>query len=113
MNENWIFTESKFNGECTVLRIHHYPPLSKPPLPNQLRCGEHSDYRCVSVLFQDPTGGLQIKTKKGDWIPAPYIPDTAIMNIGNVMEMWTNGYLNLAPLRVVVPDGGENNQGLY
>jgi len=105
LSEN-IFDNS-FSGECTVLRLIHYPPTLKPILPNQLRCGEHSDYGALTILFQDPVGGLEIKTRNGEWLPAPYIPDTVIINIGDCMEMWTNGFLRSTPHRVVNPETSE------
>ena len=101
LEEN-IFDQN-FNGECTVLRLIHYPPTLKPILPNQLRCGEHSDYGALTILFQDPAGGLEIKTRQDEWLPAPYIPNTVIINIGDCMEMWTNGFLKSTPHRVVNP----------
>ena len=49
----------------STLRLNYYPPL--PPeseiLPDQLRCGEHVDYGSITLLFQDPTAGLQVR----DW----------------------------------------------
>ena len=46
----------------TTCRVLHYPPLSPTQAikPGQLRCGEHVDYGSLSLLFQDPTGGLQV-----------------------------------------------------
>ena len=48
----------------TTLRFLYYPPL--PPTmdlkPGQLRCGEHVDYGSLTLLFQDPHGGLQVRS---------------------------------------------------
>jgi len=45
------------------MRILYYPPISpsRKIKPGQLRCGEHIDYGSLSLLFQDPNGGLQVK----------------------------------------------------
>ena len=45
--------DDKFSGECTTLRLLHYPPLPEQIHSNQIRCGEHTDYGGVSFLFQD------------------------------------------------------------
>ena len=47
----------------TSLRLLHYPPLAQHTTirPGQLRCGEHVDYGSVTLLFQDPIGGLQVR----------------------------------------------------
>ena len=44
----------------TTLRLLYYPPLTASVKPGQLRCGEHVDYGSVTLLFQPPTGGLQV-----------------------------------------------------
>lgn len=47
----------------TTLRALYYPPLpsSQPIKPGQMRCGEHVDYGSITLLFQDPGGGLQVR----------------------------------------------------
>jgi len=82
-------------------------------LPNQLRCAEHSDYGACTLLFQDEVGGLEIKTKQSQWLSAPYVPDTIVINIGDCMEMWTNGYLTSTPHRVINPVGEHKNLSRY
>ena len=49
-------------GSYTAARVLHYPPLPSDVVikPGQLRCGEHVDYGSITLLFQDPTGGLQV-----------------------------------------------------
>ena len=46
----------------TVMRVLYYPPLppSSEIKPGQIRCGEHVDYGSITLLFQDPNGGLQV-----------------------------------------------------
>ena len=50
------------DSSLTTMRLLYYPPL--PPeseiKPGQLRCGEHVDYGSITLLFQDPIGGLQV-----------------------------------------------------
>lgn len=47
----------------TTLRLLHYPaiPAELQVKPGQIRCGEHSDYGTVTILFQDTIGGLEVR----------------------------------------------------
>ncbi len=47
----------------SVLRLLYYPPLPEESniKPGQVRCGEHSDYGTITLLFQDDVGGLEVK----------------------------------------------------
>ncbi|MPD01461.1 Gibberellin 2-beta-dioxygenase 8 [Portunus trituberculatus] len=45
---------------ATVMRVNHYPPLPADLPENVIRCGAHTDYGSITLLFQDCMGGLQI-----------------------------------------------------
>lgn len=96
--------DTKFNnGDCALLRVLHYPPLPDKIEPAQIRAGEHTDYGALTILFQDNIGGLEVQTVDSKWISAPYYEDTVLINVGDVMEMWTNGVLKSTLHRVVNP----------
>jgi isopenicillin N synthase-like dioxygenase len=52
--------------------------------------GAHSDYDVFTVLATDDVPALQVLNPAGEWIAAPPIPDTFIVNVGDLMERWTN-----------------------
>lgn len=106
-----LFDNQFSKGECTILRLLCYPPMPEPAQLNQLWCGEHTDYGVCTILFQDSIGGLEIKTRDGDWMPAPKIENTVLINIGDCMEIWTRGYLVATPHRVIQPNE-EEKKGL-
>ena len=78
------------NGEVITLRYLHYPLNDLEPREGQLGAGEHTDYGTVTLLYQDDVGGLEVKGADGIWHQANYIPDTVIINTGDLMARWTN-----------------------
>jgi isopenicillin N synthase-like dioxygenase len=67
--------------------------------------GAHKDSGFVTILLQDEQPGLQIETPDG-WIEAPPKPGTFVINIGELLEMASSGYLKATMHRVVSPPAG-------
>ena len=82
----------------TLFRIFNYPP---DLLNSEQRwgVGEHTDYGLLTILKQDNSGGLQVKSKSG-WIDAPPIPGSFVCNIGDMLELMTGGLYKSTPHRV-------------
>ena len=91
------------HGKNYFLRLLHYPPVTEIPQLGQLRAGEHADYGSISLLLQDAVGGLEIQTQQGEWITAPPIPGTLVVNVGDAMQHWTNNKLRSTLHRVAIP----------
>ena len=86
------------------LRLLHYPPPVGNIEPGQLRAGEHSDVGMMTILRNDPVpGGLQVKIREGEWIDAPAVENTFILNIGDLLMRWTNDRFVSTLHRVMVP----------
>lgn len=79
--EESFFTDRMKNPMAT-LRLLRYPRMSG--------CGEHTDYGCCTILFQN-SDGLDVKIG-GRWIPVPARRDAFVVNIGDMTHRWTNGY---------------------
>ena len=97
------------------LRLLHYPAVRGCPEPGQLRAGAHTDVGMMTILRNDPVpGGLQIKMRDGDWIDAPAVDDSFILNIGDLLMRWSNDRLVSTAHRVVLPpsDAGEDSRRL-
>ncbi len=85
-----------------LFRIFHYPP--QPDTEPSWGVGEHTDYGLLTILKQDKVGGLQVKSAKG-WLDAPYIENTFICNIGDMLDLLTSGYYRSTPHRVLNTSG--------
>ena len=94
------FFEDKHTGLTQTLRLLHYPPV-KNVSKGQLGAGAHTDYGTITLLFQDSEGGLQVQDLDGNWIDAPPIPGTVVVNTGDLISRWSNDFFKSTPHRVV------------
>jgi isopenicillin N synthase-like dioxygenase len=86
------------------LRHLHYPAQDTvQPGPDQLGCGAHTDYGTVTLLADDGVGGLQVMKRDGTWIEVGIPDDLLVVNIGDLMAIWTNDRWVSNPHRVVNP----------
>ncbi|MEB0228535.1 isopenicillin N synthase family dioxygenase [Pseudomonas sp. 10S4] len=68
--------------------------------------GAHKDSGFLSFLLQDQQAGLQVEIEEGRWIDARPRDNTLVVNIGELLELATNGYLRATVHRVVSPAKG-------
>ena len=88
----------------SALRALNYPHPTVPPQPGQLRAGAHTDYGSLTILLPEAkSGGLQIFTPEREWRPVPPVPGAFIINIGDLMALWTNDRWVSTLHRVVNP----------
>jgi isopenicillin N synthase-like dioxygenase len=89
----------------SVLSAHHYPALTEPPLPGQLRTGAHTDYGALTILaMTEARGGLEAKMADGRWLPVQPGPGELVVNLGDMMQRWTNDRWVSTMHRVVTPE---------
>jgi len=70
----------------------YYPaPLSQREQDIKIGAGEHRDTGAFTMLMQDQTGGLEVGHLEHEWVAAPPIKGTFVINIGDMMMRWTNG----------------------
>ncbi|KAM6973099.1 uncharacterized protein FYW47_003204 [Aplochiton taeniatus] len=92
----------------STLRSLYYPPVRGESVKEgQLRCGEHSDYGSITLVFQSREGGLQVLSRSGEYISAPSIPGTVLINIADLMQRWTSDTFVSAVHRVPLPQAGD------
>lgn len=74
-----------------------YPPTEDHP--QQFGVAPHSDFGCITLLLQE-TPGLEVLFPNGEWVAAPPIKNTVIINIGDLLERWSNNKLPSTKHRV-------------
>lgn len=100
--ENFFF--DKLDKNISALRLICYPEQAEPPEPGQLRSGAHTDYGTLTILMADKAaGGLQALHRDGYWVDVMIEPGTYVVNIGDIMQIWTNDRWVSTLHRVVNP----------
>lgn len=99
------FFDARFAEPISVFRMIHYPPRHTASSVEQQGAGAHTDYGCVTLLYQDDAGGLQVQDVRGQWIDAPPIAGSFVVNIGDMMARWSNDRYKSTPHRVISPLG--------
>jgi isopenicillin N synthase-like dioxygenase len=86
-----------------LLKLIRYP--GRDQTETEQGVGAHKDGGFVTILLQDVQPGLQVE-HDGTWIDAPPIPGTFVINIGEVLELASNGYLRATVHRALTPPAG-------
>ena len=87
----------------SALRLAHYPPLGTPPATGELRAGAHTDYGTLTILRLDAEPGLQVRSPDGSWSDVEAPDGALVINLGDLMQRWTNDRWRSTMHRVVVP----------
>lgn len=85
----------------------YYPPQPPDLGDEQFGVSPHTDWGCLTLLYQDQTGGLEVKGRDGGWVTAHPIPGTFVVNVGDLLARWTNDRFTSNPHRVVNRSGRE------
>jgi isopenicillin N synthase-like dioxygenase len=99
------FFRDRFAKPLTRCSLIYYPPQPPESGREQFGVAPHTDYGGLTLLNQDDTGGLQVCTRTGEWVTAPPIAGSFVVNIGDLMARWTNDRFVSTPHRVVNSSG--------
>lgn len=105
LNVDRRFFVEFFDHHTSVMRIINYPDQAGLGVDaGQTRSGAHTDYGALTILLAEQApGGLQVKLRNGGWVDVRPKPNSFIINIGDLMAMWTNDHWVSNLHRVVNP----------
>lgn len=107
------FFEDKFDRHVSSLTANYYYPQVTAPHTGQMRRGPHTDFGGVTVLYQeDDLGGLQVRLPTGEWRDVPAIRGSFVVNIGDLMALWTGGQWVSTMHQVINPQPGDTSSRL-
>ncbi|XP_055356093.1 uncharacterized protein LOC129601330 [Paramacrobiotus metropolitanus] len=89
-------------GNPTTLRTLWYPPVDGDAGAKDhfTRCGTHSDYGTLTLLYQDDVGGLEVENRKDEFVPATPMPGCVLVNVADLLQRWTTDKLRSTRHRV-------------
>ena len=96
-----------FKTPTTRLKLNHYPPQNNPTDDHNIGVVPHSDSGAFTILWQDSHGGLEVQNKENDWVGAPPIDNTFVVNLGSIMQIWSDGNFSATVHRVINRSGND------
>lgn len=82
----------------------YWPRHHAAPVEGQYRIGPHTDFGTLTILArQAGLGGLQVQDDGGTWIDAPHVPGSLTVNLGDMLQRWTNDRWRSNVHRVAAP----------
>ena len=96
------YFDDKVNYGNSVLRVIHYPPMPPEPTPS-VRAGAHEDINVITLLLGAEEPGLEVLSRKGEWLPINPAPGSLVCNVGDMLQRLTNRRLRSTTHRVVNP----------
>ena len=98
------YFDDKIDRHISRLNVRLYPEQKIAPLPGQLRAAAHTDYGTITILKPgDSVGGLQFADVHDNWHEVPVVPESFVVNQGDLMGRWTNNHWRSALHRVANP----------
>lgn len=94
-----------FTDPIAMLRFLHYPAQEPTATEDRMGLRPHTDAGAFTILAQDDIGGLEILGRDGEWVAVPPVKDSFVINLGEMMKVWTDATLMATPHRVINRQG--------
>ncbi|MDO5510510.1 MAG: 2-oxoglutarate and iron-dependent oxygenase domain-containing protein [Weeksellaceae bacterium] len=99
--EEDYFDQYVRNGN-SILRAIHYPPITSEP-KSAIRAEQHEDINLITLLVGASADGLEVMNRQGEWEAVKSQPDQIVVNVGDMLQRFTNNKLRSTTHRVVNP----------
>ena len=99
------YFDDKIKNGNSILRPIYYFPIENPQAvpADAVRAAEHGDINLITLLMGASADGLQVLRRDNKWIPITALPDQLVVNVGDMLERFTNKKLKSTIHRVVNP----------
>jgi isopenicillin N synthase-like dioxygenase len=106
LDERFFDAVHSGSAPCNQMRLLHYPAVQRSALCGEetTRIAAHTDKGIITLLLQEDSGmgGLEV-WKDGEFVPAPVVHGAILVNIGDLLQMWSNDVLKSTRHRVAAP----------
>ncbi|KAM0034260.1 putative gibberellin 3-beta-dioxygenase [Helianthus debilis subsp. tardiflorus] len=103
--------KSEFSNCEGYLRINNYSLPEKRVMGKDVEgLGTHTDMSCLTIVYQDDIGGLQVRSKEGKWLNIDPFEGSLVVNIGDLLHAWSNGKLRSSEHRVILKERRSQNR---
>lgn len=102
------FFSAKYDKRLQRTQMVYYPPHPPMAQAEQFGVAPHTDYGCITLLYQDDSGGLQVRElASNNWIDATPIHGSLVVNVGDLLARWSNDRFRSTLHRVINKSGHE------
>uniref|UniRef100_A0A0C9RKF7 TSA: Wollemia nobilis Ref_Wollemi_Transcript_13804_1256 transcribed RNA sequence n=1 Tax=Wollemia nobilis TaxID=56998 RepID=A0A0C9RKF7_9CONI len=95
------YFRSDFEGCEVKLLLNYLQPCEESQVGDVVRFKAHKDFSVMAILYNDEVGGLQIRSKQGDWFNMKPLPGSLLVIVGDGLKIWSNDRCWSAEHRVV------------
>lgn len=101
IGEDEHFFDNAFSRPMALLRGNYYPPRPDWASDRDFGIAPHTDYGCLTLLASDGVAGLEVLGADGQWLPVDAPVGEFVINFGEMLEMWTGGWVKATMHRVI------------
>lgn len=104
IDKEWFL--QKFENPLTNMTLLHYPAQAEDF--DGFGIHPHKDTDALTILAPDKVGGLMVRARSRDqWIEVDAPDEALVVNIGDLLELWSGGYFVSTPHKVINKSGAE------